>query len=90
MLDIMEGLYLYEKRKIDIISPKTRKAIKKKVRLRFTKTGEARFISHLELAHLLYRASKRADLPLCHPLLHSPDKLAGGSNPYISSNQQLF
>ena len=43
-----------------------KKAIKKKVRLRFAKKGEARFISHLELAHLFYRASKRADLPLCH------------------------
>jgi radical SAM-linked protein len=43
-----------------------KKSIKKKVRLRFTKKGEVRFISHLELAHLFYRASKRADLPLCH------------------------
>jgi radical SAM family uncharacterized protein/radical SAM-linked protein len=40
--------------------------LKKKVRLRFTKKGEIRFISHLELAHLFYRASKRADLPLCY------------------------
>ena len=43
-----------------------KKGIRKKVRLRFTKKGEIRFISHLELAHLFYRASKRADLPLCH------------------------
>ncbi|NWF92493.1 MAG: TIGR03960 family B12-binding radical SAM protein [Syntrophaceae bacterium] len=43
-----------------------RKGIKKKVRLRFTKKGEIRFLSHLELAHLFHRASKRADLPLCH------------------------
>jgi radical SAM family uncharacterized protein/radical SAM-linked protein len=43
-----------------------KKVIKKKVRLRFTKRGEARFISHLELSHLFYRASKRADLPLCY------------------------
>jgi radical SAM family uncharacterized protein/radical SAM-linked protein len=43
-----------------------KKPIKKKVRLRFAKKGEIRFISHLELAHLFYRASKRADLPLCH------------------------
>jgi radical SAM family uncharacterized protein/radical SAM-linked protein len=42
------------------------KPIKEKVRLRFTKTGDMRFVSHLELAHLFYRASKRADLPLCH------------------------
>jgi radical SAM family uncharacterized protein/radical SAM-linked protein len=40
--------------------------MKKKVRLRFTKKGEMRFLSHLELAHLFYRASKRADLPLVH------------------------
>jgi radical SAM family uncharacterized protein/radical SAM-linked protein len=43
-----------------------KKTLKKKVRLRFTKKGEVRFLSHLELAHLFYRASKRADLPLCH------------------------
>ena len=42
------------------------RGLKKKVRLRFTKKGEIRFISHLELAHLFYRASKRAGLPLCH------------------------
>ena len=46
---------------------------KKKVRLRFKKVGEIRFLSHLELVHLFYRASKRADLPLCfsegfHPM----------------------
>jgi radical SAM-linked protein len=43
-----------------------KRGIKKKVRLRFTKKGEIRFLSHLELAHLFYRASKRADLPLIH------------------------
>jgi radical SAM family uncharacterized protein/radical SAM-linked protein len=43
-----------------------KKMFKKKVRLRFTKKGEVRFISHLELAHLFHRASKRADLPLSH------------------------
>jgi len=41
-----------------------RKGIRKRVRLRFTKKGEIRFLSHLELVRLLYRASKRADLPL--------------------------
>jgi radical SAM family uncharacterized protein/radical SAM-linked protein len=43
-----------------------KRGIKKKVRLRFTKKGEMRFLSHLELANLFYRASKRADLPLIH------------------------
>ncbi|MEW6376354.1 MAG: TIGR03960 family B12-binding radical SAM protein [Thermodesulfobacteriota bacterium] len=43
-----------------------KKGIREKVRLRFRKVGEIRFLSHLELAHLFYRASKRADLPLCH------------------------
>jgi radical SAM family uncharacterized protein/radical SAM-linked protein len=42
------------------------KPIKKKVRLSFTKKGEVRFISHLELAHVFHRASKRADLPLSY------------------------
>jgi radical SAM-linked protein len=41
-----------------------KRGTKKKVRLKFTKRGEVRFVSHLELAHLFYRASKRADLPL--------------------------
>ncbi len=44
--------------------PKQR--VKQKIRFRFTKRGEVRFLSHLELAHLFYRASKRADIPLCH------------------------
>jgi radical SAM family uncharacterized protein/radical SAM-linked protein len=43
-----------------------KKGIKKKVRLRFTKEGEIRFISHLELAHLFHRAAKRVDLPLSY------------------------
>jgi radical SAM family uncharacterized protein/radical SAM-linked protein len=43
-----------------------KRGIKKKVRLRFTKKGDVRFISHLELAHLFYRVSKRAGLSLCH------------------------
>src|SRR4030067_206858 len=50
-----------------------KKGLKKKIRLKFRKVGEMRFLSHLELAHLFYRASKRADLPLCfseglHPM----------------------
>ena len=50
-----------------------RSGTKKKVRLRFKKVGEMRFLSHLELVHLFYRASKRVDLPLCfsegfHPM----------------------
>jgi radical SAM-linked protein len=40
--------------------------MKQKMQLDFTKRGEMRFISHLELAHLFHRASRRADLPLCH------------------------
>lgn len=49
------------------------KGLKRKVRLKFKKTGDLRFLSHLELARLFYRASKRADLPLCfsegfHPM----------------------
>lgn len=38
--------------------------IKRKIRLKFKKVEEMRFLSHLELAHLFYRASRRADLPL--------------------------
>ncbi len=43
-----------------------KKSIKKRIRLRFTKKGEVRFLSHLELAHLFYRASRRTDLRLSH------------------------
>jgi radical SAM-linked protein len=50
-----------------------KKGMKKKIRLKFRKVGELRFLSHLELLHLFYRASKRADVPLCfsegfHPM----------------------
>ena len=43
-----------------------KKGIKKKIRLGFKKVEALRFLSHLELAHLFYRASKRTDLPLCY------------------------
>jgi radical SAM family uncharacterized protein/radical SAM-linked protein len=50
-----------------------RRGLKQKVQLEFSKKGETRFISHLELAHLFYRAARRAALRLCysegfHPL----------------------
>lgn len=41
-----------------------RKKLRTKFRLAFVKRGELRFVSHLELAHLFYRATKRAGLPL--------------------------
>ena len=41
-----------------------KKPTRRKVRLRFKKEGDLRFISHLELASLFHRASKRADLSL--------------------------
>jgi radical SAM family uncharacterized protein/radical SAM-linked protein len=41
-----------------------KKGIKQKVRLIFTKKGDVRFLSHLELVKLFHRASRRADLPL--------------------------
>ncbi len=44
--------------------PVGKKPTRRKVRLRFKKEGDLRFISHLELASLFHRASKRADLPL--------------------------
>jgi radical SAM-linked protein len=43
-----------------------KKEMRRKVRMRFTKEGEVRFLSHLELAHLFHRASRRADLPLSY------------------------
>ena len=50
-----------------------KRGAKQKIQLEFSKKREARFISHLELAHLLYRASRRAQIPLSysegfHPL----------------------
>lgn len=50
-----------------------RKAGRRKIRILFTKTGDARFLSHLELSYLFHRASKRAQIPLrysegFHPL----------------------
>lgn len=43
-----------------------KKGVRCKIRLRFRKVGAIRFLSHLELAHLFYRTSKRADLPLSY------------------------
>ena len=50
-----------------------RKTSPRKVRILFTKTGDARFLSHLELSHLFHRAARRARVPLrysegFHPL----------------------
>jgi len=63
----MRGLERFTKRE------SRKKGAKKKIRLRFKKQGAMRFLSHLELVHLFYRASKRADVPLCfsegfHPM----------------------
>jgi len=41
-----------------------KKPTRRKVRLKFKKEGDLRFISHLELASLFHRASKRAGLSL--------------------------
>jgi radical SAM-linked protein len=46
--------------------PVLKKGMKRKVRMRFSKEGDVRFLSHLELAHLFHRASRRADLPLSY------------------------
>ncbi len=43
-----------------------KKLIKRKFRLTFTKKGDLRFLSHLELARLFSRAARRANLPLCY------------------------
>ncbi len=45
---------------------KRKRLLKKKIRLRFKKGGESRYISHLELASLFHRSAKRAGLPLCY------------------------
>ena len=42
------------------------RGMKQKMQLRFTKMEKMRFVSHLELARLFYRASKRAGFFLCH------------------------
>jgi radical SAM family uncharacterized protein/radical SAM-linked protein len=43
-----------------------RQKIKKKIRMKFMKTGKLQFVSHLELVHVFYRASRRVGLPLCY------------------------
>lgn len=60
-----------------------RKAARRKIRILFTKTGDSRFLSHLELSYLFHRASRRAHIPLrysegFHPL---PRIVFGGALP---------
>lgn len=43
-----------------------KKGLRTKFRLTFSKKGEIRFISHLELIHLFFRSAKRAGLSLHH------------------------
>lgn len=47
--------------------------VRRKIRLKFKKIDDMRFLSHLELAQLFFRASNRADIPICfsegfHPM----------------------
>jgi radical SAM family uncharacterized protein/radical SAM-linked protein len=56
----MEGSVRMEKKEF------RKKGMEKKIRLKFRKVGEMRFLSHLELVHLFYRASLRAELPLSY------------------------
>jgi tRNA-intron endonuclease len=51
MLDIMEGLYLYEKKKINIADPRTKKMLNKKILLDLAHKTYKGF----ELAYLVYK-----------------------------------
>mgnify|MGYP000601508050 CR=1 FL=1 len=59
-IELPEGL------KISRTGEGRRKSTIRKFHLIFTKKGDLRFLSHLELAHLFYRAARRAQLPLCY------------------------
>lgn len=70
-----------EKRKV----LRTQLPPKQKIRLEYEKTGEARFLSHLELIKAFWRACRRAGIPLAysagfhpHPLLSYSPALAVG------------
>ena len=52
--------------------PPQRVAKMETVQLVFSKTGDMRFISHLDLIRLLYRASRRAGLPIAYTQGFSP------------------
>jgi len=54
----------------------------KKIRIKFSKTGDSRFLSHLDLVRLFQRASRRAGLPV---------SITKGFNPHlkISINRAL-
>ncbi len=43
-----------------------------KIKTQFSKTGDMRFISHLDLIRLFQRASRRADLPVTITKGYSP------------------
>jgi len=43
-----------------------------RIRARFTKLGEAAFLSHLDLATLIHRALKRAEIPVGYSQGHHP------------------
>lgn len=56
----VQNLPVYE-RKMD---ENTQKAVQRRLRLRFSKTGQIRYLSHLELINLFTRAVQRADVPI--------------------------
>ncbi len=68
-----ETIMLREGRPVQMDSPKRgerretrKKGLRTKFRLTFSKQGEIRYVSHLELIHLFYRSAKRAGLLLRH------------------------
>ncbi len=64
----------YRKKRIATTPP-----VKKKIRLRFTKTGLIRFISHLDVVRLFDRAARRARIPLVYSQgFHPRPKMAFG------------
>ncbi len=64
----------YSRKKVNTAAP-----VKKKVRMRFTKTGLSRFISHLDIIRLFDRAARRAKVSLVYSQgFHPRPKLAFG------------
>ncbi|MBM3286140.1 MAG: TIGR03960 family B12-binding radical SAM protein [Candidatus Eisenbacteria bacterium] len=63
------------------------------VRIRFAKSGAARFLSHLETASILERAFRMAGVPIAHTLGHSPHPRFHFGPPLpvgISGGSELF
>ena len=52
-----------------------------KIRIKFGKEGDLKFIGHLDIMHFYQKALRRADIPICYSAGFSPHQIMSFANP---------